>query len=67
MCQLYSRYNEAMDLMHGCIEALYKIQSYDAISKHVVSIVVIHLSNDDWVSATKEMKTMREKYVKNDI
>ena len=56
-----SRYTEAIDLMRDCIDNLVKINSFDSISKHLASIVIINLSNDDWVNAVKEMKTMKEK------
>jgi hypothetical protein len=48
--------------MRNCIDNLTKINSLDLITKHLTSIVIIHLSNDDWVSAVKEIKTIKEKY-----
>ena len=49
--------------MRSCIDNLIKINSFESITKHLASIVIIHLSNDDWVNAVKEVKTMKEKLV----
>jgi hypothetical protein len=49
--------------MRSCIDNLVRINSFESITKHLASIVIIHLTNDDWVNAVKEVKTMKEKFV----
>ncbi len=44
------------------INVLERIQAYDAVKKQILTLVIIYLYKDDWVSATKEVQAIKERY-----
>jgi hypothetical protein len=55
-------YKEAIDLVNNSFQILDRIGSIEQITKYIASVVIIHLSRDDWVSGKSFWDNMKSKY-----
>ena len=59
---LYIRFNEALELIGNVLKVLDNIGTVEQITKYILSIVIIHLNREDWVSAKSYLDTCQKKY-----
>ncbi len=55
-------YKEAIELIEGIFKVLDNIGTVEQITKYILSIVIIHLSKEDWVSAKGFLDNCQKKY-----
>jgi hypothetical protein len=57
-----SDYNEAIELIDNSYGVLDRIGTQEQITKYLLTVCLIHLSRDDWVSAQNYLEKMKNKY-----
>lgn len=55
-------YPEAIELIEGDLKVLDEVGTVEQITKYVLTLVLIHLNKDDWVSAKKCLEGAQAKY-----
>jgi hypothetical protein len=55
------QYNETIEIINEFFKLLEKMGSNEQIVKYILSVVLIYLSRDDWVSAKSYLDNMRIK------
>lgn len=59
-----NKQNEALELIQGVFAVLDRIDGQqEQITKYLLSVVIIYLSRDDWVSAKKYLEETKAKLV----
>jgi len=56
------KFNEALELIGNVLKVLDNIGTVEQITKYILSIVIIHLNREDWVSAKSYLDTCQKKY-----
>ncbi len=55
------KYNETIEIINEFFKLLEKMGSNEQIVKYILSVVLIYLSRDDWVSAKSYLENTRAK------
>ena len=56
-------YNQAIEFINESFAVLDLIGTNEQITKYILSVCLIHLSRDDWVSAKNYLEGMKNKLV----
>lgn len=57
-----NHYEEAIELINDSFAVLDRIGSQEQITKYILTVVIMHLSKDDWVSAKQYLDGMKNRY-----
>ena len=55
-------YNEALQLVNNIFPLLDRNGTVEQISEYILTVILIHLTKDDWVTANKYWNDMKSKY-----
>jgi hypothetical protein len=56
------KFNDAIDLINDSLKVLDQVGKIEQITKCILTVVLIHLYRDDWVSAKNYMENIKNKY-----
>ncbi len=56
-----NHYDEAIELINESFKVLDVVGTQEQITKYLLSVCLIHLSRDDWVSAKNYLDRMKNK------
>ncbi|RNA22637.1 gamma-soluble NSF attachment -like [Brachionus plicatilis] len=56
------QYTEAIELVDNSLELLEKIGTSEQIIRYILTVCLIHLSKDDWVSAKNYLEKMKQRF-----
>ena len=56
-----NKYNEAIELINDSFKVLDQIGTQEQITKYILTVCLMHLTRDDWVSAKNYLEGMKNK------
>jgi hypothetical protein len=57
-----NQYNEAIEIINEAFKIIDRIGQSEQIVKYILTVILIYLSRDDWVSGKNYLETMKQKY-----